>query len=67
VLSERAGIRGERVMFTSNETPAAEYRYAAKLGAIINLDDRQLPRVFPACPYSRAFIRSHASSLISCR
>ncbi|WP_162510729.1 hypothetical protein [Treponema endosymbiont of Eucomonympha sp.] len=39
VLSERAGIRGERVMFTSNETPAAEYRYAAKLGAIINLDD----------------------------
>ncbi|WP_062326859.1 diaminopimelate decarboxylase [Treponema endosymbiont of Eucomonympha sp.] len=39
VLSERAGIRGELVMFTSNETPAAEYRYAAKLGAIINLDD----------------------------
>ncbi len=26
-------------MFSSNETPAEEYAYAAKLGAIINLDD----------------------------
>ena len=39
VLAERAGITGERVMFSSNETPSAEYRYAAKIGAIINLDD----------------------------
>ena len=26
-------------MFSSNATPAEEYQYAAKLGAIINLDD----------------------------
>ena len=26
-------------MFSSNDTPAEEYAYAAKLGAIINLDD----------------------------
>jgi diaminopimelate decarboxylase len=39
VLAERSGITGERIMFSSNETPAEEYRYAAKLGALINLDD----------------------------
>jgi diaminopimelate decarboxylase len=39
LLSERAGIRGEDVFFTSNETPAAEYRAARELGAVINLDD----------------------------
>jgi diaminopimelate decarboxylase len=39
VLSKRSGITGERVMFTSNETPAEEYQYAAKIGAVINLDD----------------------------
>ncbi|GMO50792.1 MAG: diaminopimelate decarboxylase [Treponemataceae bacterium] len=38
-LAEKSGIRGERVMFTSNETPSAEYRYAKQLGAVINLDD----------------------------
>jgi diaminopimelate decarboxylase len=39
LLSDMAGIRGEDVMFTSNETPAGEYRAARDLGAIINLDD----------------------------
>ena len=39
MLSERSGISGERIMFTSNQTPAAEYEYAYKQGAIINLDD----------------------------
>jgi diaminopimelate decarboxylase len=39
VLAKRAGIAGKHVMFTSNETPEAEYRYAAEIGAIINLDD----------------------------
>ncbi|MDR2552665.1 MAG: diaminopimelate decarboxylase, partial [Treponema sp.] len=38
-LAEAAGIRGEDIMFTSNETPAAEYRRAKELGAVINLDD----------------------------
>jgi diaminopimelate decarboxylase len=39
ILSEKVGIVGENIMFTSNETPAAEYKKAKELGAIINLDD----------------------------
>jgi diaminopimelate decarboxylase len=39
VLAEKAGITGENIMFTSNNTPAVEYKKAFKLGAIINLDD----------------------------
>lgn len=39
VLAERAGLRGEWLMFTSNNTPAEEFRKARELGAIINLDD----------------------------
>ncbi|HTZ50649.1 MAG TPA: diaminopimelate decarboxylase [Spirochaetia bacterium] len=39
VLCERLGIRGEEIMFTSNDTPSEEYRKARALGAIINLDD----------------------------
>lgn len=39
MLSAAIGVKGEDIMFSSNETPAEEYAYAAKLGAIINLDD----------------------------
>jgi diaminopimelate decarboxylase len=39
VMAERVGLRGEEIMFTSNDTPATEYRKARELGAIINLDD----------------------------
>ena len=39
IMSERVGITGEDVMFTSNDTPAEEYKLARELGAIINLDD----------------------------
>jgi diaminopimelate decarboxylase len=39
VLSEKVGITGENIMFSSNETPAKEYMKAKELGAIINLDD----------------------------
>ena len=38
-LAERIGMRGEEIMFTSNDTPAEEYQKAIELGAIINLDD----------------------------
>lgn len=41
-LCEAAGIRGEKIMFTSNETPDSEFVEAARLGAIINLDDLSL-------------------------
>ena len=39
MLSEISGIKGEKVIFTSNETPAEEYMLAYKQGNIINLDD----------------------------
>lgn len=39
MLSEAMGVSGSDIMFSSNDTPAEEYAYAAKLGAIINLDD----------------------------
>lgn len=38
-LADAADIRGEDIMFTSNDTPAEEFVAAKKLGAIINLDD----------------------------
>lgn len=39
ILAQKAGITGENVMFTSNETPEKEYVYANLMSAIINLDD----------------------------
>ena len=39
MLSKAVGLEGKDIMFSSNDTPAEEYAYAARLGAIINLDD----------------------------
>ena len=39
ILAERAGITGENIMFSSNDTPAEDFVKARSLGAIINLDD----------------------------
>lgn len=39
MLCETVGVKGEDVMFTSNNTPASEYQAAKDLGAVINLDD----------------------------
>jgi len=39
MLCEKLGITGEDIMFSSNDTPAREFEYARKLGAIVNLDD----------------------------
>ncbi len=39
MLSNAMGVKGEDIMFSSNETPAEEYAYAYELGATINLDD----------------------------
>lgn len=38
-LCTAVGITGDKIVFTSNDTPASEYVEAARLGAIINLDD----------------------------
>ena len=39
LLSEKVGVLGEDIIFTSNDTPAYEFAKAKELGAIINLDD----------------------------
>ncbi|HWR31441.1 MAG TPA: diaminopimelate decarboxylase, partial [Negativicutes bacterium] len=39
VLAEMAGISGEDIMFSSNDTPTSEFQKAREMGAIINLDD----------------------------
>jgi len=39
LLAEMAGITSDRVMFSSNDTPAQEFVKARQMGAIINLDD----------------------------
>lgn len=39
MMSEATGFTGKEIMFSSNATPANEYVFAKKLGAIINLDD----------------------------
>lgn len=38
-MSRRCGFSGQEIMFSSNDTPAEEFRFAKELGAIINLDD----------------------------
>ncbi len=42
MMSDRCGITGENIMFSSNDTPSEEFRLADRLGAIINLDDLTL-------------------------
>ncbi len=39
MLSNAMGINGHDIMFSSNDTPAEDYAYCAKVGGIINLDD----------------------------
>lgn len=39
MLSEAIGIKGHDIMFSSNDTPTEEFKKAADLGGIINLDD----------------------------
>ncbi|MGN0400275.1 MAG: diaminopimelate decarboxylase [Blautia sp.] len=39
MMSSAIGCTGNDIMFSSNDTPAEEYKYAYELGATINLDD----------------------------
>lgn len=39
LMSKVCGFSGRDIMFSSNDTPDQDYRLAAELGAIINLDD----------------------------
>ena len=50
MLAECSGITGSSIILSSNETLPEEYRAAAKLGAIINLDDiTQIEHMEAAC------------------
>ena len=50
LLSEAVGLPGEAIMFTSNDTPAGEFRKAVALGANVNLDDiSHIPFLEAAC------------------
>lgn len=39
MLADSQEFDGKHIMFSSNDTPAYEYKFADKIGAIINLDD----------------------------
>ena len=39
MLSEAIDVVGDDIMFSSNDTPLEEFKYANDLGAVINLDD----------------------------
>jgi diaminopimelate decarboxylase len=39
LMSEKVGVTGSDIMFSSNDTPAEDFKLAARLGANINLDD----------------------------
>lgn len=39
MLADSQRFDGKHIMFSSNDTPAYEYKFADKIGAIINLDD----------------------------
>lgn len=39
MLADALGFSGDGIMFSSNATPAEEYRYAREINATINLDD----------------------------
>ena len=39
MLSEACGFTGSDIMFSSNDTPEKEFKYADEIGGIINLDD----------------------------
>lgn len=39
MLSEAVGLKGNDIMFSSNDTPSGEFTKAKELGAYINLDD----------------------------
>ena len=39
LMSKKCGFKNPEIMFSSNDTPLEEFRYANEIGAIINLDD----------------------------
>ena len=69
VLAEKVGNVGEEIMFTSNDTPAAEFRKAWALGVIVNFDDiSHIPFFFKAVPEAQDELKRDSSRRVfSCR
>ena len=65
VLAEKVGNTGDKIMFTSNDTPAEEFVKAAQLGAIINFDDLTHWDFFCASTSTLNF--NYAEGLFCCR
>ena len=66
-LAERVGNVGESIMFTSNDTPADEFRRAWELGAIVNFDDLSHVAFFAdAVPEFRGRIADEAGRRVFC-
>ena len=59
--SEALGFAGSDIMFSSNDTPAEEFVYADKIGAIINLDD------FTHIEYVKEALGGRLPKTMSCR
>ena len=60
MMAKAVGCREGDIMFSSNDTPAEEFRYADEIGGIINLDDiTHIPFVEEAV--------GHIPQTISCR
>ena len=66
MLCKAMGVKGEDIMFSSNDTPAEDFAYAAKLGATINLDDithiEFLEKIVGKLPEFRSFCFLSTSS-----
>ena len=50
LMSKKCGFENPDIMFSSNDTPIEEFKYAKEIGAIINLDDiTHIDAVLKAC------------------
>ncbi|MBO5751054.1 MAG: diaminopimelate decarboxylase [Kiritimatiellae bacterium] len=68
VLAEKVGNVGEAIMFTSNDTPAEEFRKAWELGAIINFDDvTHIPFFFDVIRGEDGAVPDISEKLFCCR
>lgn len=65
-LAKRLGVTGDRIFYTSNNTPKEDFERAIALGAIVNIDDLTQVSVFTSClkdGYPHAAVRYNPGSL----
>lgn len=67
ILAERVGNTGDKIMFTSNDTPAEEFRKAWELKAVINLDDiSHWDFLYTAIPNFATEVATNAAEHVFC-